>query len=115
MKRLILLALSLALFVGCATNRMRTLSATQDVIYGTKKAWVTYLKTEYARIDKLPATEQIPLRDALAARRARVHSLAAQADTLWWSAWTAAKYNQTAKPSAELLLIVADLKLATQP
>lgn len=115
MKKLVILLLSLTLFAGCVTNSMRTLAAAQDAIYGAKKAWVAYLKAEYGRIDKLPAEEQIPLRDNLAARRARVHSLAAQADSIWWAAWTAAKYNQKAPPSGELLSAIADLKLAIQP
>lgn len=115
MKKLLLLLLSSLLFVACATNSMRTLAAAQDAIYGAKKAWVAYLKAEYSRIDNLPAAEQIPLRDDLAARRARVHSLAAQADSIWWAAWTAAKYNQKAPPTGELLSAIADLKLAIQP
>lgn len=115
MKKILLSLLSLSLLVGCATNSMRTLAATQDAIYGAKKTWVAYLKAEYKRIDSLPAEEQIPLRDNLAARRARVHTLAAQADSIWWAAWTAAKYNQKAPPTGELLSAVADLKLAIQP
>lgn len=110
--RLILLSLlSLSLFFGCATHPQRSLAATQDVIYGAKKSWVAYLKAEYKRIDSLPAEQQIPLRDALAIKRARVNSLAAQIDSAWWAAWIAAKYDAKAKPPAELLLLVADFKL----
>jgi hypothetical protein len=113
--RILLLSLLLSLFTGCATNPQRTLAATQDVIYGAKKSWVAYCKAEYKRIDNLPAEQQIPLRDALAVRRARVHALASQIDSAWWAAWIAAKYDTKAKPSAELLLLVSDLKLAIAP
>lgn len=115
MKKTLLLLLSALLFVACATNSMRTLKATQDVIYGAKKSWVAYLKAEYKRIDSLPAEEQIPLRDALKARRDKVRELSDEVDAIWWAAWNAAKYNTSAPPSEELIKAVANLKLAIQP
>lgn len=114
-KTLLLLTLSLSIFCGCATNPQRSLAATQDVIYGAKKSWVAYLKAEYRRIDNLPAEEQIPLRDNLAVKRARINSLAAQIDSAWWAAWISAKYDAKSKPPAELLLLVADFKLSIAP
>lgn len=111
----LLLLLSLSLFFGCATNTQRSLAATQDVIYGAKKSWVAYLKAEYKRIDTLPAEQQIPLRDALAEKRKKVNSLAAQIDVAWWLAWNEAKYDEKTTTPRELLSLVADLKLAITP
>lgn len=115
MKKLVILLLSLTLFVGCATNSMRTLAATQDAIYGAKKSWVAYLKAEYKRIDNLPAEEQIPLRDALVKKRDRVRELSDEVDAVWWAAWNAAKYNTSAPPSEDLVKAIANLKLAIAP
>lgn len=115
MKKLLSLLLLLVSLAGCATNPQRSLAATQNAIYGAKKTWVAYLQAEYKRIDNLPATEQIPLRDALAVKRARAHALAAQIDAAWWAAWIAAKYDSRAKPPSELLLLIADFKLLTTP
>lgn len=115
MKKILTLLLLLVSLAGCATNPQRSLAATQNVIYGAKKTWVAYLQAEYRRIDSLPAEQQIPLRDALAAKRARANSLAAQIDAAWWAAWMAAKYDARAKPPGELLLLIADFKLLTTP
>jgi hypothetical protein len=93
---------------------MRTLAATQDVIFGIKKSWVTYLKAEYKRIDALPAEEQIPLRDALAERRLKVIKIADRVDDAWWAAWAAAKHDNKARPTGNLLALITELKLATQ-
>lgn len=114
-KTLLLLSLSLSLFVGCATNAQRTLAATQDVIYGAKKAWIAHLKAEYKRIDNLPAEQQIPIRDALKAKRDKVRELSVRVDAAWDVAWSAAKFDTKTPPPAELLRLVADLKLAIAP
>jgi cation transport regulator ChaB len=85
------------------------------VIYGAKKSWVAYCKAEYKRIDNLPAEVQIPLRDALKKRRDKVREISTQVDAAWDVAWAAAKYDNKKPPTAELLQLVANLKLAIAP
>ena len=115
-KTLLLLSiLSLSIGLGCATKPQHSLAAAQDVIYGAKKLWVAYLKTEYARIDNLPAAQQIPLRDALKVRRDKVRELSVRVDAAWDIAWSAAKYDTKTPTSTELLRLVAELKLAIAP
>lgn len=115
MKRILILLLSVVSLAGCATNPQRTLASAQDVIYGAKKSWVAYLQAEYKRLDSLPAEQQIPLRDALKAKRDRVKELSVQVDAAWWAAWSEAKYNTKFSAPADLLKLVANLKLAMAP
>ena len=93
---------------------LKTLAATQDVIYGTKKAWTAYLKAEYMRVNKMPAEDQIPLRDKLRARNEKALAISAKVDAAWWRAWDAAKAKSDAPSPSELLALVAEFKLATQ-
>ena len=115
MKKLLTLLLLLVSLAGCATNPQRSLAVTQDVIYGAKKSWVAYLEAEYRRIDNLPAEQQIPIRDALKARRDKVREISDQVDAAWWAAWNAAKYDTKSATPATLVRLVADLKLAITP
>lgn len=112
-KTLLLLLTLLSLSLGCATKPQRSLAAAQDVIYGAKKAWIAYLKLEYTKINKLPAEEQIPLREALAKRQLKARLVATKLDALWWSAWEQNKMNEKAAPPAELLTTIAEFKLVT--
>lgn len=114
-KTLLLLLTLLSLSIGCATKPQRSLAAAQDVIYGAKKAWVAYLKAEYKRIDSLPAEQQIPLRDALKAKRDKVRELSVRIDAMWWGAWNAVKFDDKVPAPAELLRLVAEFKLAIAP
>jgi hypothetical protein len=100
--------------IGCATKQLPTLAAAQDVIYGLKKSWTAHVKSEYQKINKLPAEDQIPLRDKLRAKNEKVIAIANKVDAIWWNAWNAAKADSKSKPSKELVSAMAELKLATQ-
>ncbi len=115
MKHLLTILALAFLLAGCKTDRgLKSLAAAQDLHYAAKKAWIVYCHREYDRIDKLPAEQQIPLRDKLRDKRNRAIFLSERFDQVWDDAWVAAKLDRNKPAPPSVLTALAEFQLATQ-